>query len=137
MVTIANAQVATIGAQPVMHPAYGRGGDLTAPFESPQKNLMEVGEVGLAADQEAPPKQRAHVPKHHPELIMFFHLSNLPGITGTCAAFTPGFFRSSAHLPPFWIPDYPKASPGCCSEAPLRTGPDSHSEGKGACATLN
>jgi hypothetical protein len=67
---------------------------LTAPGESPQKNLMELGEAGLAADQEAPPNQRAHVPKHHSELIMFCHLSSLPDISRKPHHQTPGFFRS-------------------------------------------
>lgn len=53
---------------------------LTAPGEGPQKNLMELGEAGLAADQEAPPNQRAQIPKHHSELIKFCHLSSLPDI---------------------------------------------------------
>jgi hypothetical protein len=53
---------------------------LTAPGESPQKDFMELGEAGFAADQEAPPNQRAHIPKHHSELIKFCHFSSLPNL---------------------------------------------------------
>ena len=69
---------------------------LTAPGESPQKNLMELGEAGFAADQEAPPNQRAHIPKHHSELMKFFHLSSLPNLPRKPHHQTPGFFRSQA-----------------------------------------
>jgi hypothetical protein len=66
----------------------------TTPAESPQKKFMQLGEAGLAADQEAPPNQRAHIPKHHSELIKFCHLSSLPDIPRKPHRQTPGFFRS-------------------------------------------
>jgi hypothetical protein len=69
----------------------------TAPGKGQQKNLMEVGEAGLAADQEAPPNQRAHIPKHHSTLIKFCHLSSLPDIPLKPHHQTPGFFRSRSH----------------------------------------
>jgi hypothetical protein len=37
----------------------------TAPGEGQQKKFMELSEAGFAADQEAPPNQRAHIPKDH------------------------------------------------------------------------
>jgi len=71
---------------------------LTAPGEGPQKKFMELGEAGFAADQEAPPNQRAHIPKHHYELIKFCHLSSLPDIPRKLRHQTPGFFRSLGGL---------------------------------------
>jgi hypothetical protein len=59
---------------------------------------MELGEAGFAADQEAPPNQRAHIPKHHYELIKFCHLSSLPDIPRKLRHQTPGFFRSLGGL---------------------------------------
>jgi hypothetical protein len=69
---------------------------LTAPAESQLKNFMELGEACFIADQEAPPNQRAHVPKHHSELMKFCHLSSLPDILRKPLHQTPGFFRSQS-----------------------------------------
>jgi hypothetical protein len=66
----------------------------TAPGEGKQKNFMELSEAGFAADQESPPNQRAHIPKHHSELIKFCHLSSLPDIPRETHRQTPGFSRS-------------------------------------------
>src|ERR1035437_6098677 len=66
----------------------------TVPGEGQQKKFMELGEAGLAADQQAPPNQRAHIPKHHSKLIKLCHLSSLPDIPGKSHRQTPGFFRS-------------------------------------------
>src|ERR1035437_1613197 len=52
----------------------------TAPGEGQQKKFMKLGKAGFAADQEAPPNQRAHIPKHHSKLIKVCHLSSLPDI---------------------------------------------------------
>jgi hypothetical protein len=66
----------------------------TAPGEDQQKKFMELGEAGFAADQEAPPNKRAHIPKHHSKLIKICHLSSLPDIHRKPHHQTPGFFRS-------------------------------------------
>jgi hypothetical protein len=66
-----------------------------APDESPPKNLMGLGEAGSAADQEAPPYQLAHIPKHHSELIKFCHLSSLPDVPRKPHHPTPGFYPLS------------------------------------------
>jgi hypothetical protein len=66
----------------------------TAPGEGQQKDFMELGEASLAADQEVPPNQRAHISKHHSELIKFCHWSSLPNIPRKTLHKTPGFFRS-------------------------------------------
>src|ERR1019366_3633145 len=72
---------------------------LTAPSESQLKNFMEFGKAGLATDQEAPPNQLAHIPKHHSELMKFCHLSSLPDIRREPHQQTPGFFRSPGQKP--------------------------------------
>src|ERR1035438_6447881 len=69
----------------------------TAPGEGQHKKLMELGEAGFAADQETPLNQRAHIPKHHSELIKFFHLSSLPNLPRKPHHQTPGFFRSRVY----------------------------------------
>jgi hypothetical protein len=66
----------------------------TAPGEGQQKKFMELSEAGFAADQEAPPNQRAHIPKHHSKLIKICHLSSLPDIHRKPHHQTPGFFCS-------------------------------------------
>jgi hypothetical protein len=71
----------------------------TAPGEGQQKKLIELGEAGFAADQEAPPNQRAYISKHHSKLIKLCHLSSLPDTPQTAPPntwFLPVSFCSAA-----------------------------------------
>lgn len=66
----------------------------TAPGEGRQKNLLDLGEAGLAADQKASPNLRAPVLKHCSKLIKFRHWRSLPDIPRKPHRQTPGIFRS-------------------------------------------
>jgi hypothetical protein len=57
---------------------------------------MELGQAGFAADLEAPPDQRAYIPKHDSKLINFCHLSSLPDIPRKLHGLPPDSF--SLHL---------------------------------------